>query len=182
MIRLRAERGFTLAELIVAMGIAIMILYAVFIFMRISQEHMQAMGTKMTIQDSAREGLYKMIQEIRLSAPNQVVIDGADNTITFKIPDPDDPMGEDYRVDWDNAREIVYALGGTNESQIIRTDRTIAKSTVIANDVAGITFEGDDADPRVVTVILEVQRQMDNSRMMTSTPMQIVAQAEVRNS
>ena len=180
--KIQDAKGFSLVELMIAVGISVLIMASVFIFLRTSQEHLQAMGTKMTIQDSVREGLYKMLQELRLSSPDQVTINGDGSSITFKIPDSEDPLGEDYRVDWDNAREIVYELGGENNSQLIRTDQATAETTVMANDVVGLTFEGDAAEPRVVTVILEVQREMASGRWMTSTPLQIRAQAEVRNS
>lgn len=179
--KITQEKGFTLVEVMIAMAIASVMTYAIFVVMRTSQEQMQAADVKMSIQDSAREGIYKMLQEIRLSAPNQVTLGSGGTSITFNIPDSTTPLTAAYTVDWTTADAIVYQLGGTGGNQILRTING-GNSKVIANNVTSLTFTGDATPPRVVTVTVNLQRQMTNTRQMTATPLQIIANAELRNS
>lgn len=173
------EKGFSLVELMISLVMSAIIAYAIFAILRTSNEQTQSADVKMAIQDSAREGLYKMLQELRLSSPDQTTV--STNSIQFKIPNPDAPLGSDYKVDWTNAHSITYSLGGTNNKQIIRTNKTTGQMQVVANDVASLSFTGDATPPRVVTVTMTVQRAMVNSRQMTATPLQLIGKAELKN-
>jgi prepilin-type N-terminal cleavage/methylation domain-containing protein len=175
------QKGFSLVELMVAILISGIFMYGLFTVLRASSEQTQSSTVKMNIQDSAREGLYKMLQEIRLSTSSQISILNGGTSIQFKVPDPNAPILADYRVDWDNGKTITYTLGGVNNRQIIRTDLSTAQSRVIANDVASVLFIGNAVPPRVVTVNMNVQGQMTNQRQMTLTPLQFSGKAELRN-
>lgn len=94
------ERGFSLAELLVVVAVSSVILYAFFIALRVGDEQFQTSQLNMTIQESTREGLYKMIQEIRQSSPNRVkivpdpnpnILPGND-ILRFCIPNPNRPV------------------------------------------------------------------------------------------
>jgi prepilin-type N-terminal cleavage/methylation domain-containing protein len=174
------QKGFSLVEVMIAVAISSVLMYTLFVVMRTSNEQMQSAEVKMTIQDSARESLYKMIQEIRLSAPSRVTIGMGGTSIQFYIPDASAPLNADYTVDWNVADLVTYTLGGTNNRQILRTSN--GQTTVMANDVSSVSFTGDATPPNVVTVTVNFQRQMVNTRQMTATPMQLTAKAELRNS
>lgn len=176
---MNSEKGFSLVELMIGLVMASIIAYATFSILRASNEQTQSADVKMAVQDSAREGLYKMLQELRLSAPNQVTVSA--NTIQFKVPNPAAPLGADYKVDWTNAHTITYSLGGANNRQIIRANLTTLETRVVANDVTSLSFSGDATPPRVVTITMSVQKSMLNARQMTATPLQLIGKAELKN-
>ncbi len=177
----RNEQGFTLLEVVVAVAISSVISYALFLALRMGDEQIRTTDLKMTIQDSMREGLYKMIQEIRQSAPGKVNIDSSGNSISFSIPDPNNAVGDDYSANWDDAIQVSYALGGDDGNQIMRTVSNDVTTKVMANDVTGVTFAGNAGNPTLVTLTMNVQRTLTNGRLVPSTPLQMTGQAEVRN-
>jgi len=176
-----SQKGFSMTEMMVTMAVSTMIAYAIFAVMRAGQFEVQQTQMKMTIQDSAREGLYKMTQEIRQSAPDRIDILNAGASIQFDMPDPDNSVSADFSVNWGSAHTIQYARGGLAGNQIIRTDVETGLTSVIANDVTAVTFTGNGADPDTVTVTMSVQRQMTNNRWIPVNPLQMTAQAEIRN-
>lgn len=178
--RRRRQRGFTLTEMMISVGISSMIAYSIFAVMRVGETQVQATQLKMTIQDSAREGLYKMVQEIRQSAPGRISITNGGAAIEFDVPDPDSAFAEDFSVDWDAAHRIRYTLGGVNGQQILRTDTNTNMTAVIANDVVALDFD-NGADPNLVTVTLSVQRALVNGQLVPEEPLQVSGQAEMRN-
>ena len=68
------EKGFSLVELMFVVAIFTIIGAALFTVLRASEEQTRVVDLKMTIQESAREGLDKMSQEIRQTAPGQITI------------------------------------------------------------------------------------------------------------
>ena len=182
------QRGFTLVELMMVLGISAFLAYSMFAAMRVGDAQMESANLRMTIQDSAREGLYKMVQEIRESAPDRITIGGGCNTISFSIPDPNTPVDDtDYAVNW-LAGQVTYSVSGT---QILRT--LSGSTTVMSNDVSSVLFTTDTASPFAcaagsgldidqVTVVMNVQRTMKNGALIPATPLQISGQARIRNS
>ncbi len=176
---LRNEKGFTVLELLVVSGISLVIASAIFMAMRLGSEQLEGADLKMTIQDSAREGLYKMLQEIRESAPSRISFGNGGTGIQFTAPDPNNPAtAPNYSVNWAAAHTVQYSLAG---SQIRRSNLTTNQNSIIANDVTGITFAGNAPQPTVVTVTMNVQRTLKNSRVVPSVPLQITGQAKIRN-
>ena len=76
---------------------------------------------------------------------------------------------------------MTYTLGGDNGTQLIRTNATTGQTSVMANDVSGITFTGNLANPTVVTIDMNVQRALIDGTLMPPVPMTMSAQAEIRN-
>ena len=181
------QRGFTMLEMMVVVGISTMIAYAMFLAMRTGDRQLEVAELKMNIQDSAREGLYKMVQEVRMSAPNRITMGAGCTTLTFNIPDPNNPVNPlTYEVNWPG-HQISYAL--TN-GQIIRNNVTLGSSTVLANDVTAISFTTDTtspftcsttAAPELITVVMSVQRALKNGRLVPATALQLAGQARIRN-
>lgn len=177
---LKSRKGFTLLEMMIVMAISSMIAYSIFAVMRAGQEQAQSANTRMTIYDGAREGLYKMVQEIRMSAPGRIAILNAGSRIQFSVPNPASPTNADYTINWNGSSMITYSLGGTNGRQVLRTDPN-GNVAVIANDVVALNFTGNAAQPSVVTVSLSVQRTLTNGRVIPAAALQVTGQAEVRN-
>lgn len=178
--RMKSCTGFTLIELMVVIGLFAIISYVTFLMQRLGNEQAQTSQLKMTIQNATREGLYKMVQELRLSAPDHFPAGAAGNSIQFDIPDPNNPVDANFNVNWTGAHRIQYALGGLNGQQIIRTNLTLNTTAIIANDVVSLNFTGG-ANPSLVTVTIGVQRTLPNGRLVPNPPLQMTAQAGIRN-
>lgn len=172
------EKGMTLIELVIAVVITSILLFGVYVAMFRGNEQVQETGIKMTLQDQGREGLYKMVQEIRQSAPDRVTVGESGSEIEFEMPDPDDLVDESFDVNWDSAINVTYLIEG---SQLVRQVDGVT-TDVIANDVSQVTFEGDEANPNLVTITIGLQRSMLNGRLVPETPLEVAGQAEVRNS
>ena len=174
------EKGLTLVELMVAIGVSMIIAYTIFVAMRTAQAQLDSGNVRMTIETSAREGLYRMVQEIRESAPTKISITNSGGTITFNVPNPSSPVTSGYAVSWPG-HSISYARGGTNSAQIIRTNSTTGQTSVLANDVTALTFTGNTASPSVVTIAMSVQRNLVNGRSIPASAISITGQAKIRN-
>ncbi len=175
------QKGFTLTEMMASLGISTIIVYSIFTVIRVTGDQIDTTGLKMTIQSSARDGLYRMTQEIRESAPSKITVGTGGTSVTFYVPKPTAPVTSSYDIDWTNAYQIKYALGGTGNKQIIRTNLTTNQTTVVANDVTALTFTGNTSQPTDVTVAMSVQRALVNGRNVPATAMQMTGQAKVRN-
>lgn len=178
----RKEKGFTIIEVMIALALSSIIAYGIYMALRSGDDQIRTAELKMTIQDSAREGLYKMVQELRQSAPERVAIGAGNNSISFQVPDSANPVDSGYEINWSGAHQIQYAIGGVNNQQVIRTNSTTGTTMVMANDAVSLSFTGNGADPTLVTVVIGVQRTLPNGRVVPNTPLLVSAQAEIRNS
>lgn len=173
---LKNERGYTLVEMMIVVAVTSGISLAVFSAMRAGDVQYQDADIRMAIEDSAREALYKISQDLRHSSSTNGSISTGTNTITFTIPDPNNPVSGSYTENWTTSPHVItYAL---SSDQLIRTNTTTATTTVVANDVTGITFSrtGD-----LVTIYMDVQRDLANGRNVPATPLRLTTQVELRN-
>ena len=175
------ERGFTLMEMMVAVGLSTMVGMVLFTSVRYGNEQVDTREARMTMQDNAREGMYKMLQELRQSGPSKITV--GTGYIQFQIPDPSSLVTTSYAVNWTNAHTIKYSVGGTNNTQLIRQDVTSNKTAVVANNITGLTFSGSPSSaPTVVTATMSIQKTLSNGRVMPIQAMTLTSQAEIRNS
>ncbi|HOG23762.1 MAG TPA: hypothetical protein PK590_03855 [Candidatus Omnitrophota bacterium] len=179
--KLASQKGFNLIEAMLAVALSSVVVFGVFLLFRVGSEQSQINQSLMNLKDSSREAIYKMVQEIRQSAPGHVIIEANGQSIRFKIPHPDHLIGPDFDVDWDSAHTITYTLGGTNSRQIIRTDTTTGMTSIIANDITALRFSENSSPSRIVTITLDTQKTLSSGRAVPSAPLQITAQADVRN-
>ena len=188
------EKGFSLIELLMVIALSSGIFYVLARGLSIGTDQMNEASIRMNIQESAREGLYKMVQEIRQSSPSRITIGAGGNTLFFTVPNPNSPVAADYTINWAGGRVITYAMGaaGATATQIIRTDSsTPGQTRVVANDVTGLQFVGNIAAPTLVTITVSVQKELVGRgsmyngtyvrKLVPNPPLQISAQAEVRN-
>ncbi len=176
---LKSQRGFTLLELMVTVAITVIMSYCLYLALRAGDQQRQAADAKMLIYDSSREGLYKMLQEIRQTASNRITFGTGNTSVTFSLPNSATPVAADYTVDWTTALQVTYSLGGASGNQVLRTVNGV--STVIAHDVTALSFTGNTSPPSIVTVSLSVQHSTAGGRSMASTPIQLSGQARLRN-
>jgi hypothetical protein len=183
------QKGFSLMEAMFVIFLSGMVGYVLFASSQAGNSQVNTQEARMVLMDSGRESIYKMTQEIRLSAPTRITVAGDHQSITFTVPDPEnliitDPEEDEtaYAVKWDDAHVIEYALGGIDDRQIIRTDTSDNNSTtVIGNNVSSMEFLGDTAQPHVVTITLGLQKQDSKGRNIPADPLEVIARAEVRN-
>lgn len=169
------EKGFTLVETMVVASISVLVFYAIFIMLRTGSIQANVIGTKLTIEDSAREGLNRMLQEIRETAPARIAI--GTNQISFDLAAGTAANGS---VVWGD--RVTYILGGLNNSQLLRRQASgngAAAQTVVANNVQSVRFTPNNATrPTLITVQLNVQRQTTQGRLYTDT---LSGRGKVRN-
>lgn len=178
---LSTQSGFTMLEMAIVVALFMVAGYVLFATTRAGNEQNNAREIRMTLQDNAREGLYKMVQEIRQSAPSRITIASSGGEIQFSVPDPSDLTNADYTVNWTSAHTIRYYLGGLNNSKLMRQDLTTNLQAVMASDITAVSFTGNAAQPTVVTITLSAQKVTPEGRTIPSTPLQLSAEAEVRN-
>ena len=173
------QKGFSLVEVMFAVALSTMIGYVIFMAARTGDQQMDSREGRMTLQDNAREGLHKMIQELRQSAPSKTSIAGGamtGSTIQFQVPDSSNLVNADYSLNWTAAKTIRYSL---LNNQLLRTNVATNTTAVLANNVTAITFTGDTAAPNKVTIALSVQKTLTNGR--TTPTLTLTGQAEIRN-
>lgn len=177
----KSEKGFTLIEMLISIAISSMIFYTMFAVLRRGGDHMHTTEIKMHLQESARLGLQRMIEDVRQSSPSRITITNSGSGLQFQIPNTSNSVGNDYRINWAGSHTIQYALGGLNGTQLIRTNTTTGATKVLANDVTSVAFVGNQVNPTIVTMTLNAQRRLTTGALFPATPLQLVAQAEVRN-
>lgn len=172
------ENGFTLTELMMALSSAMVLVYIIFVAIRVISDQASAASLKMSIETSAREALYRMMMEIRESSPSRITVTSS-NQIDFQIPDVTTPVSSEYGVNWGDM--IRYTHGGNGNKQIIRTNVTQNTTSVIGNDVTSLTFTGNSAQPTAVTITISVQRALLNGRNVPGSAIDLTGQARIRN-
>ncbi len=182
------QKGFTLVESMMVVGLTAMVAGALFVAMKYGDQNMETADIKMTIQDSARDGLYKMTQELRMTSPTRVTIAADCSNIQFNIPDPNSPTSATtYAVNWPG-HVIQYALN--TSKQLVRTNVTLGTTSILANDATGLMFTTDTtspfacvagASPTVITAIISVQRALKNGRLEPAVALSVAGQARIRN-
>ncbi len=175
---MKNNRGFTLVEMMTVMGIASIVIFISYAAVQIGRQQSEVTETKTIIQENAREGLYRMIQEVRTSKPDQITIAADGDSISFKIPNSSADLADDYTVDWTSAYTIDYDIGGTNSNQLIRTNSSTGATSVLASNVSDLTFSGNSSEPTLVTFTMTMSKDTPSGRTI---PFSMTGQAEIRN-
>lgn len=175
--RRKEEAGFSLVELMIGLAVSSVMVYVIFVAMRVAGNAMDTSNLKMTIQTSAREGMYRMLQEIRETSASRISVGSGNASLTFTVPNSSSPVTSGYAINWGD--QVQYALGtGSNSTKLIRTNLSTNGTKVMANDVTGITFSLSGSE---VTVTMSVQRTLANGRTVPATALQMRGQAKIRN-
>lgn len=183
------ERGFTLSEIMIAAAISTIVIFGSFTILKVSSDQLNVIHAKMSLEESSREALFKMAQEIRQTAQNQITDFGggnilSGNTINFRVPvpDPDEStlVDSSYAPLW--AADINYSLD-SNTHQIIRTsiEAGVTKQAVLANNVTALAFSRPSAISPLVTIQISAQLTLSDGRTVPDEPMLLTTQAEARN-
>jgi len=183
--------GFTLVEVMITAAISTIIIFGIFGILKVSNDQLDTIHTKMSVEAGPREALFKMAQEIRQTAYHKILNFGTGNslngnTINFRVPvpSPDEStlVDQNYLPLW--AYDINYSLD-ENTHQIIRTatdsGTLVAKQAVLANEVTALTFSRPNTTSGIVTITVSAQRQLADGRLIPEQPIEMTMQAEARN-
>lgn len=169
-------QGFTLLEMMVAVGVFSLLMLLVMMILRGGEEQTRLADIKMALQESARESLYRMGQEIRESSPARVAITNGGQTLTFQIPAVVSNSGT---ITWSNP--LTYQVGGTG-TQLIRTDTGTGQTTVLANDIQSVNFAMTGNPANTVTYTVNARRTLINGRLVPeNSPLTQAGEARLRN-
>ena len=190
----RRRRGFTLLEVLVTTAISTIVIAGAFMLLRVSNDQLQIIHAKMTLQENLREALFKMAQEVRQTAWHKIEglgTPGADGiersgTINFKVPvpTPDSASLVDANLTPRWAHNIQYRLDGTRR-QILRTSTDLltneSKEAILASEVTSLEFSRNPLVPGLITITAGAQRTLSSGDLIPETPIQVNAEAEARN-
>jgi prepilin-type N-terminal cleavage/methylation domain-containing protein len=187
------RKGFTLVEVMIVAAIATVILFGVFGILKVSNEQLETIHAKMSLQENLREALFKMAQEIRQTSatlPKPLDFGGGNSLsgteINFSVPEPSPDestlVDQNYLPAW--ASDIKYSLD-ENTHQILRTatDRGtyVATQAVLANEIKALAFSRPDIKSGLITITAFAQRELANGRRIPEEPIQLTVQTEARN-
>lgn len=161
--RSKGWKGFSLPELMVAAAIFSLLVLLTTMILRGGGDQVRLAETKMHLQESVRESLYRMGLEIRESSPSRVTISNGGAVLTFLIPQT---VGNAGVITWSNP--ITYQIGGSG-SQLIRTDTGTGQTTVLANDIASVSFSTTGNPVGIIAMTVTAQRNTTNGRTLTET-------------
>lgn len=161
------QKGFTLVELMMVVALFSLLMYAITNVLINGQGHVHALETKLTLETSARDGLTKIIEEVRESAPSRLLV--GSSTLDFQVPTSVDSNGI---ITWSST--IQYYMSGT---QLLRA--VSGNTAVLANDVQNVSFLANDAgNPTVITIQMDMQREAIDGHMYSEA---LIGQAKIRN-
>jgi prepilin-type N-terminal cleavage/methylation domain-containing protein len=197
-----AQKGFTIVEMMIAVGISAIIIAGVFGILTVSNKQLEVIHARMSLQEGPREALFKMAQEIRqtspdssklhtLSTPDANGIERA-STIDFivPVPAPDAASLIDTNFDPKWACQIQYRLDETTH-QILRVATILPteevptppppKTAILANEVMSLEFSRKTSAPGLITITATTQRELADGRKIPDEPIVMITKAEARN-
>ena len=167
--RLGKIQGFTILELLVAMGVFSLMMALFGAILIGGQNQVRLNDMKMNLQTSVRNSLTQMSLEIRESSASRVTVGSGGSTLTFQIPSS---VGNSGTITWSSP--ITYQVGG-NGRQLMRVDGN-GNTTILANDVQASNFAFVDANTLVYSVT--AQRTTVDGRTVSTT---LTGDARFRN-
>ncbi len=150
------KQGFTLVELLVAMGISGVVMAGIYTVYSSQQKSYVAQEQMAAMQQNLRAAMYVMEREIRMAGydPTREVVGGAGiqtagpNTINFTLDITDNPGTGDADGDTDDANEnITYSLYTADGIQKLgRKSTSTANNQPVAENIDALDFVYLDAN------------------------------------
>ncbi len=159
------RRGFTLLEMLMAIGIFMILIGITFTALNTSNVSWDAHNVRLDVQQEARRGVEAVASDLYQTASGQISVTSGNTVITFKVPvvvggDTDiyDASGNiNWGADASTANSIRYSRNAAT-SQLIReivdgAGNTIS-SRVAANFVNTVLFDPQPAAPSQPTALI----------------------------
>jgi prepilin-type N-terminal cleavage/methylation domain-containing protein len=172
------NQGFTLAELMLAMGIMLIVLTAIISLFTSLNRMYTTQGVAAGVQQVTRAGVDIMTRNIRMAGFDPLdiktigIVEAADNNIRFKY-DTD----EDGTIATDGDEDIAYLLNSNNQL-IQQKNGNSATNQSLVDHVSDLTFRYLDADDmetsetdaiRTVEVSLTVEEPAGRDKVLSRT-------------
>lgn len=191
-------------------AISTIIIAGIFGILQASNKQLEMIHARMSLQEGPREALFKMAQEIRqaplLVDANRVhitedsiltvnmdeILDAPEGEngvqqagkIAFSVPNAATLIVNDqYEPAW--MYDVQYTLD-EDTHQILRISKNIftleKKQTILANEVIDLKFSRKKTSaPGLITITASAQRELPDGTKIPDEPIQMIAQAEMRN-
>lgn len=168
-------RGFSLIELLIAMGVGLIVLAASYEFFAEQNKAYKVQEQVAEMQQNVRTAMETMIREIRMAgfdpagaAPTPGIMTATSATIRFtqNITSTNPPYAPDTDV-LDPNEDITYFLGETGYPHRLiryareRTSATSASSlqnAILADNIQSVTFQYYDAGDAVTAVLANIRK------------------------
>lgn len=148
------KKGFSLLELMVAVGILVLLFGLAFGMFNLSGLGWDTHNVQLKLQQEARRGMEAMVRELYLTNSSRITVDTINNIITFKVPviiptdesnpqDIYDPAGNiRWGAETNTTYSIRYSRNATRQliREIINPSGGTISSRVSANDVQSLVF------------------------------------------
>lgn len=158
-----SRRGFSLVEMMMVALIGSLIIGGLYAVLIIGKSNWEINRDRIELQQNLRTAFEWMRRDLRQSGVSTITgvpANGSSNaSITFQVPS----TVTSGAVVWASA--ITYSKGGTGNAQLLRTVGGTSK--VIAQNVSSLSFSRTAADPSVVLVTLQVQKNTPQHGVMT---------------
>lgn len=168
------RRGFSFVEMMIVVLVGSFVVGGLFIVLMIGKSNWELNRDRVELQQNMRTAFEWMRRDLRqagVSTISGVPANGSSNaSITFQIPS----TVTSGSVVWASA--ITYSKGGTGNAQLLRT--VGGNSRVIAQNVSSLQFSRTAADPSVVVITLQLQKNTPQHGVMTFSR---TTQAKARN-
>lgn len=158
---MKNNRGFTLPEMMVAMVVFSLTMVLTTMILRGGEEQVRLTEAKMHLQESTRQGLYRMGQDVRESSPSRTAIANGGGALTIQIPARVDNSGA---ITWSSP--ITFQVGG-NGTQLIRTDTGTGQTSILANDIQSVLFAVNGNPIQTVAYTVTARRTLTNNRILS---------------
>jgi type II secretory pathway component PulJ len=175
--------GFTLIEVIVALGIFFILASTAFVVMEAGTSSWFAGDIETGLRREIIKAIIPMERELKLTRASQTNLasGAASNSITFSIPQDNDADGTildaQANIEWSSDADavapwtITYSLNGNNE--IIRTTSTGGVS-VLARNIISLQFTRPISPVNILQVDISAQRQNRKGRVFNDVGQLIV--------
>jgi len=172
----KSEQGFTIVELIIAMAMSLVVMGAIYSLFTTQQKSYIHQERVATVQQNLRAAMYMMGREIRMAGCNPTgtispapgIVAGCGGTSTLQVTmDITDDTGTG-RPDGDTTdpnEDVTYALGGTNNTDLLRNN------DIMAEYISALAFDCQDLDGNgtVETVQITITAQTKSGTIDTPT-------------
>ena len=168
--------GFSLFEVMTVALLFLVLLSIGYIVLGGGKNSYDVLQNKMSLQHEIRKAINRMTPELRQTSASYIADVPADNNwheqITFQVP-------SSYSNGTIWSEQIVYSLGGTNNTQLIKSTNTT--SEVLATNVEYVGFKRFPSEPEIINIRLDVKKPVRTGFTSQNMTINIDTQVKMRN-
>ena len=165
------KEGFSLVEIMVALGIIGIITTSIIIVLPSWQRSWNINEVQMDVQFQARRAMNIMARELTQTSQSRVIINVAGDVITFQLPNNDYLLGN---FTWTNQIQYSLIAGPTGIQQLLRTNLANNQTEVLASYINALQFTMNND-------IISIQLIVDKTLKGDNAQLQLDSQVSLRN-